>query len=108
MRGVVACAWPRVRDDTWRGAPRPQERAVERAGERAGAAEAELAARTQNFERALAAREGQVARKPREVPVPLVGGAALQLSLVAATLAGGPAWPWLGEGWPSNGKHLFF
>ena len=34
-----------------------------RAGERAGAAEAELAARTSNFDRALAAREGQVARK---------------------------------------------
>lgn len=39
-------------------------------------------------------REGQEARKPREVPVPLVGGAALLLALVAATLAGGPAWPW--------------
>ena len=42
-----------------------------RAGERAGAAEAELAARTQNFDRALAAREGQVARKLGDGAAPM-------------------------------------
>jgi UDP-GlcNAc:undecaprenyl-phosphate GlcNAc-1-phosphate transferase len=39
-------------------------------------------------------RDGLEERKPREAPVPLVGGAALLLALLAATLVGGPAWPW--------------
>ena len=43
-----------------------------RAGERAGAAEAELAARTQNFDRALASREEQVARKLGDGSAPMV------------------------------------